>query len=236
MVDLSGQTPEEGEYSIYYLNNKDGAKIFGHNAILLVDSDGKGEFYSFMGTGSQWEAIQGKTSLGYMGYESLTKEKVDEFLSNGDIDVTMAGGNKNHDNYDRALKHDITYDEYVQIQAGLNSHITIFNAGRDLIGQDLDAYIENTKGAGYNLYEYNCDDVALEAIEIVDPSITKFYNEMLKTTPNNSYGAISLMVEEPWEKIKLGENNLFENAIGLPALYYIFYGLIAEGGTECETE
>ena len=124
----------------------------------------------------------------------------------------------------------------MQIQEGLSSHVTIFNAGRNLKGQALDAYIENTNGAGYNLYKYNCDDVALEAIGIVDSSITKFYDDMIKTYPNNSFSAISLMVDESWEKVKLGEVSLFEISISTPGLYYVFYGLIEGGKVDCETE
>ena len=78
--------------------------------------------------------------------------------------------------------------------------------------------------------------LALEAIGIVDSSITKFYDDMIKTYPNNSFSAISLMVDESWEKVKLGEFSLFEISISTPGLYYVFYGLIEGGKVDCETE
>ena len=236
LVDLNGLTPEEEKCSLYYLNNMDGAKIFGHNAILLVDSEGNGEFYSFMSSNPLKEALMGKSSVGYMGYEKLTKEEVDTFLSSGDIDVTMANGSENHDNYDRALKRDISYDEYAQIQEGLSYYVARYNDRENIEDQSLDTFIESLNGTGYNLYEHNCDDVTLEAIAMVDASIKKNYDNMIKTTPNNSFAAVLAMADESWEIIKIGNNNFYEWGISAPVACYVFYGLIVKGGTDCETE
>ena len=88
---------------------------------------------------------------------------------------------------------------------------------------------------GYNTFS-QCLNKNTESIGIVDSSITKFYDDMIKTYPNNSFSAISLMVDESWEKVKLGEVSLFEISISTPGLYYVFYGLIEGGKVDCETE
>ena len=217
LVDLDGLTPEEGEYSLYYLNNMDGAKIFGHNAILLVDSEGNGEFYSFMGTGSMEEAIQGKTSLGYMGYESLPKKKVDKFLNSGDIDVTMADDSKNHDNYDRALKKDISEEEYYQIHQSAQLYIDFYKECDSIKDEARrEAYLESHKDVTYNLYSHNCDHVAGEIISVIDSSFTVKPGYITIVTPNDSFFVKSSLLDNSWKEITIGDNDYMEKLCSVP--------------------
>lgn len=168
-VDLNGKEP--GEYAVYYLNNMDGAKVFGHNAILAENADGTSDFYSFMGTGGLWDMLKNEDSLGYMGHESLTKEETEKFLETGDIDVTMAGGDneaKNHDNYDRAIKKKIGLEEYDQIVDSAESYIKLYKEGTQG-GIILENYLNSNQDAKYNLYNHNCDTVAGEILGKIDP-------------------------------------------------------------------
>lgn len=184
-VDFSGREEEDDEYYVYYLNNMDGAKVFGHSSILVENSDSSSEFYSFMGTGGIESAIKGENSLGYMGHESLNKEETEEFLKSGDIDVKLPSGDYNHDNYDRALKKDITAEEYNKIIAEAEYYVALYNNGS--LSADIKAYLENTPDAVYNLFSHNCDTVAGKILGIVDPYFVTCQEGVGHSAPNESF-------------------------------------------------
>lgn len=53
---------DHNKYTVFYLNNMDGAKVFGHNAILVVNKDGTSDFYSYMGTGGLYYMLFAATN------------------------------------------------------------------------------------------------------------------------------------------------------------------------------
>lgn len=229
-IDLNGK--EEKDYAVYYLNNMDGAKVFGHNSILIENPDGSSEFYSYMGTGAMPEVLKpSNNSLGYMGHELLNSTETEEFLKTGDINVTMADKSKNHDNYDRALKKNITEDERNQLIQAANQYIMIFDEGSiiedDKIKKD---YLKKTDKAAYNLYTYNCDTVAGEIIALIDPEFISCQYRMLNSTPNNSFYVRKTVLGDSWKEIEIGENDWKEILISHPGLYYIDFAFTKKIG------
>ena len=218
-VDFNGK--EEDEYHVYYLNNMDGAKVFGHSSILVENIDGTSEFYTYMGTGDTMSALKGEDSLGYMGHEFLTKEETEEFLKTGDIDVKMPGDWYNSDNYDRALKRSITAEEYDQIIATAEYYVKLYTDGN--VVEDINTYLQNEPNAIYNLYSHNCDTVAGEILGVVDPYFVTCQEGLGHTTPNDSFYVRMVFLEDTWDFIGVGEMGDFELAIGTPRLTDIIH-------------
>lgn len=218
-MDFNGK--EEDEYHVYYLNNMDGAKVFGHSSILVENIDGTSEFYTYMGTGDTMSALKGEDSLGYMGHEFLTKEETEEFLKTGDIDVKMPGDWYNSDNYDRALKRSITAEEYDQIIATAEYYVKLYTDGN--VVEDINTYLQNEPNAIYNLYSHNCDTVAGEILGVVDPYFVTCQEGVGHTTPNDSFYVRMVFLEDTWDFIGVGEMGDFELAIGTPRLTDIIH-------------
>ena len=218
LVDLDGKEAEE--YYVYYLNNMDGAKVFGHSSILIEYPDGTSDFYSYMGTGGILSAITGEKSLGYMAYEHLNSEETERFFETGDINVTMHGGGINYDNYDRALRKQITEEEKDSIVQQAQYYIDLFKTHNK---GDVEFYVDNTDDPVYQLYSNNCDTVAGKIIGTIDSDFLLCQDGMIDTTPNNSYFVRKMLLDNSWEEITIGENDGWEKMISLPGLYDIGY-------------
>lgn len=196
---VEGSKKGEAKYLIYYLNNIDGAKSFGHNAILFVNRVGTGEFYSYMGGGENlWQTITQKTG-GYFWHGHMNENELYDFLRTGDINVQMGNGQINFDNYDRALMKEISPKEY-----------------RDAMLR-AEKYEKNPPA--YQLFTNNCDDVSIEIIGNLAENV-----DMIEILPNNSFYLRS-QVWEDWQFISIGKNSMNENIFEIPGGYYILRGL-----------
>lgn len=90
-VDLDGKT--ETDYTVYYLNNEDGAFGTGHTAILIKCPDGTSQFYSYTNEeGKLVEKAMGQNVEGYMENANLNIEETEAFLQTGYIEVVSHGG------------------------------------------------------------------------------------------------------------------------------------------------
>ncbi len=69
---------------IYYLNKEDGAYAFGHAAILLVNSEGNGTFYSYASQLSI-ELLVGLDVPAQMGKLYMTSDQIKSFLHTGKL-------------------------------------------------------------------------------------------------------------------------------------------------------
>lgn len=105
----------DGNAAVYYLNNMDGAKFFGHAAVLIENDDGSSEFFSFMGIDNLKLTIQGHDVASHIGHEILSTLETEEFLRTGDIWIRMPDNTLNFDNYDRALRREITEEEKMKM-------------------------------------------------------------------------------------------------------------------------
>lgn len=209
-VDLDGREAEEADYSIYYLNNMDGAKGLGHSAILLVDEDGQGDFYSYMGGGNDiWQTITQWTG-GYIAHKQLNNTEVNNLLATGDIWIEMQNKKKNFDNYDRALVNEIAESDYVKIIEKAND------------------YCNNPPN--YQMFGYNCDSFAVELISIVTPDI-----KMPELMPNNSFYMRGKEWKD-WELISIGKSSITERLLSVPGGYYWLRGIFSGGKKYEESE
>ena len=223
-VDLDGKTETEAEYTVYYLNNMDGAKIFGHNALLIENPDGSSQFYTYTGTGSITDALSGKDSLGYMGSEQLTKEETKDFLRTGNIEITMPGG-VNVDNYDRALVREITQAEREIIVDEAEAYVSLYKSVgeiREDIKLNVDEkeeavkeFMKNNPMVVYNMYSHNCDTVVRDILITVDPSLF-LLKPLPPLTPNASYNSFLVQnrFEGLWREVIIGNNSLDELLLG----------------------
>ena len=194
-VDLDGKT--ETDYAVYYLNNMDGAKVFGHNALLIENPDGSSQFYTYTGTGSITDALSGKDSLGYMGSEQLTKEETKDFLRTGNIEITMPGG-VNVDNYDRALVREITQAEREIIVDEAEAYVSLYKSVGEIrediklnVNEKEEAvkeFMKNNPMVVYNMYSHNCDTVVRDILITVEPSLF-LMKPLPPLTPNASYNS-----------------------------------------------
>lgn len=203
----------------------DGAKAFGHNAILVVNKDGTSDFFSYMGTGKLGDTVRGKESLAYMGHVEMKVDETEEFLNTGDIKVPVPGGGENPDNYDRALRKTITETEYNQIMSASENYVNLYDNANEA-NIDIEEYLENNKDAAYNFYNHNCDTVTGEILGLIDDRFVSCHDGILYTTPNNSYYVRKVLLSEEWEEINMGKNNIFEKTIGTEGLYYFLHANI----------
>ncbi len=240
MVDLDGLTPEEKEYAVYYLNNIDGAKVFGHNALMLVDNEGNGKVYSYMGiiNSDKLTDFFALTLDSAMGYAELNPEQVAKFLADGEVSLNkskigtgqvMEG---THDNYDRALTKRITEEEYW----------TLYNEIERVKRED----------ATYSIYVYNCDTVAVRTISMIDPQFNGYATGNMKVdlwnsirgpkdwmmrnfTPDASFNSIKKQAYG-WEMVFLGDTEakeiVLKDIYSFPAnMYEIFFNIVEDIGT-----
>ena len=241
MVDLDGLTPEEKEYAVYYLNNIDGAKVFGHNALMLVDNEGNGKVYSYMGVidSDKLTDFFALTLDSAMGYAELNPEQVAKFLADGEIDLTkrkIESGEMmidTHDNYDRALTKRITEEEYW----------ILYNEIERVKRED----------ATYSIYVYNCDTVVVHTISMIDPQFNGYATGNMKVdlwnsirgpkdwmmrnfTPDASFNSIKKQACG-WEMVFLGDTEakeiVLKDIYSFPANMYEMYFNILEDISTC---
>ena len=162
LVDLDGKAPELGNYYVYYLNNTDGAKVFGHNALLLINANGEGQVYSYMGvikTSDLTEFFAPELESA-VGYAKLDAQDVQKFLQTGNVTLEKSYTGSNNvygtttDNYDRALYKRITEEEY------------------NILYNEM-TRVRNEKSL-YSIYFYNCDTVVLQAVSQIDNSFNGY--------------------------------------------------------------
>lgn len=208
-VDLDGKT--ETDYTVYYLNNMDGAFKTGHTAVLVETPNGNSHFFSYTSEeGNLVKKAMGDDVEGYMEYARLSKQETETFLQNGDIGVISHGGEMLYTNYDRALKKEITQAEAELIIAMENGYVNLYkelydeNTTEDIYNSLI---MENPQLL-YNLYSNNCDTVARDMLTTVEPYL--LFSSTL--TPNGSYNSflIKNRFEGSWEEVIVGRNSLGE--------------------------
>lgn len=79
-------------------------------------------------------------------------------------------------------------------------------------------YYQNNPKAAYNLYWHNCDTVAAKILGIVDCGFEFYPNFGLDLTPNQKYCSRMKFLDNSWEEIIIGKNNLWEFCIGRGAV------------------
>ena len=200
LTDRNGKMPEEKNCEVYYLNNTDGARIFGHSALLIVASDGSSDFYSFTGTGALSSAIKGNDISARLISVELNPTETDNFLDTGDINIKIDKG-YNFDNYDRALKKQISEQE------------------REILNKEAQDYTN----AMYSLYTYNCDTVAGLIISKIDEEFLDCQKGMLNLLPNNSFYVRKELLNNEWESVEIGDVDLKEKLLSIPGAYYYLY-------------
>ena len=189
---------------VYILLNIDGAKGFGHTALLLVNKKGEGLFYSFMGSDAASKMYMMRDCSSALGELWGTQSDIEELLTTGNIAHSYSGyGNEGelkeiniNDNYDRALMKSIT-------------------------GSDIQKIIERAsdyKTKSYNLLKQNCGDFVMNAVGSVDLYIALTPRDAI---PNIRYKYAELITTGAWDKQYLGVDTKSEKAMELGYSLYL---------------
>lgn len=142
----------EKEHTVYYLLNIDGMKGLGHSALMLVDDQGSGFFYSYNGMQySLMECLVGKAGIGKMKLFELTSDEVKDFLSTGDLEVSDV---TECDNFDRLSYKYISAKEYNSIKNELDYYITIGDKYEQLYAAAFNSEGEEKQNAEKILQEF----------------------------------------------------------------------------------
>jgi len=208
-VDLDGKT--ETDYTVYYLNNMDGAFKTGHTALLVETPNGSSHFFSYTSEeGQLLKKAMGDDVKGYMENTRLSEQETEIFLQNGDIGVMSYEGKMLYTNYDRALKKEITQAEAELIIAMGNNYVNLYNRlyDKNTTEDEYNSLIMENPQLLYNLYSNNCDTVARAMLATVEPTL--YFSDAL--TPNKSYEyfLITTRFGGSWEEVIVGRNNLDE--------------------------
>ena len=152
---------EDNIEKAYLLNNSNGAYGLGHNAVMLVDKNGRGIIFSVFSSGGNILDTNAE-----LRFSALSKEKVDAFVNNHGMptwifDMVATDSAIQDEKYDKLVKFDITND--------VGSRMFEFAVNR-----------YNSPG-DYKLLSENCNDFALNCLKYGDIDIFRFYS------PNNSY-------------------------------------------------
>lgn len=147
--------------------------------------------------------IGGKDVGGHMGTKVLSSSETEEFLNTGDIIYPMKYGELNFDNYDRALRREITEEEKMEMLEFARAY-----------------------ESACNLYTLNCDIVAGKIIGLIDEEFLLCQEGIKLITPNNSYFIRSVLLKDRWERIRIGKNNLMEITLAMPRRQYMLYVMI----------
>ena len=85
-IERTAVTCKETVGRVYYLLNIDGMKGLGHSALLLQDSRGQAQLFSY--NGMQYnvlECLMGKSGIGKMMQFQLKEEDLQQFLETGNL-------------------------------------------------------------------------------------------------------------------------------------------------------
>lgn len=209
--DSSGKT---SAYRVYYLLNIDGMKGLGHSAMLLWDSSGEAQIFSY--NGMQYnltECLLGKAGIGKMKQFSLSPEELERFLNTGDLQV---GEYAECDNFDRAIYCDITKEQYETLRDGIQQYIEIGDEFERLYAGNaaqLDIFLQQENLPRYQIYTHNCDTVARELLALISDEMAS-YNEMSGVhTLGGHYKQLCNALGEQWGVQKLGVDTLAERLL-----------------------
>lgn len=224
LIKLKNKTklPEESaDAKVYYAINVDGMKGLGHSILLLEMENGEGLVISYNGMQrSLAEALLGRSGVGKMTVVPLSEDEMDAFYSTGDIRV---GLDQLDDNYDFALSHVITEEEYQTVMEQLEPYYEVEQAYAAIYGnwvladesekpeyeRQLEELANDESAPLYRIYRHNCDDVARELLAGFDSEIA-FYNEHRRhLTPSGNFKALALALDD-WEIHELGDNSVKE--------------------------
>lgn len=202
-------------YAIYYLVNADGMKGLGHSIILLTGPDDKKPdscvVYSFNGMEKNLkQALMGEAGVGCLSVSHLTKEEVDSFLTSGDI---FAGTEQLNANYDLAVYKEIECEEYREIADKVSVYIQLTDAFHKLEEKQDKEGIATLKAQNdallYRIYSHNCDTVARELLETIDPDVQEFNVSKNYYTPLANIKAFSREMDD-WSSRKIGNQSVKE--------------------------
>ena len=144
-----------------FLNNQSGANGWGHNAVMLIDANGRGVVFSFFPTVASAQTLIGIDAE--MRFAALEPEEVKNVLNgNGKIiNMVATDGAVTYECYDRTSEYTIESD-----------------AGKNMFGYAIELYNDPEK---YNIAFRNCDHIAVKIFEKGGINIDK------KIKPNNTY-------------------------------------------------
>lgn len=135
---------------VYYLNKEDGARGFGHAAILLVNSEGNGTFYSYASKLSV-DLVVGFDVDAQMGKLYMTTDQINRFLDTGRLSGIKdnEGNDYNGDGTDH-------YSGFILMPfSNKGTHIDMYSKAEE---------IYKTPGK-YNLFENNCNHTVQQILE-----------------------------------------------------------------------
>lgn len=199
---------------VYYLLNIDGMKGLGHSALLLQDSQGQAELFSY--NGMQYnlpECLLGKSGIGKMKQFQLNEEDLKLFLETGDL---QADEYEECDNFDRALYYDLTQEQYVRIMEGIAYYIRVGDTFEQLFASDkkgLETFLSQEEIPKYQIYTHNCDTVAREQLALVSKEMEKYNEDFKRWTPGGNYKEMCRVLGKDWGIMKLGKDSLWENIL-----------------------
>lgn len=201
-------------YRAYYLLNIDGMKGLGHSALLLRDSSGEAQVFSY--NGMQYnlaECLLGKAGIGKMKQFSLSPEEAAQFLKTGDLQVEEYA---ECDNFDRTIYRDITKEQYEILREGIQQYIEIGDEFERLYADDaaqLESFLQQENLPRYQIYTHNCDTVARELLALINDEIASYNETSGFHTPGGHYKQLCKTLGEQWGIQKLGEDTITERLL-----------------------
>lgn len=142
---------------VIVMNNQQGARDFGHNALLLMNSSGQGFYFSYSGANGQFDDI------GEMRFSILSEDEVNEVKDrSGEVyeSVTIYGDRrweKGKDAYDRFIWYDVpdsdAGERMFKYAADVFSNPGDYNAYFKSLGKQCDYMVSLILEAGGIEYE-----------------------------------------------------------------------------------
>lgn len=199
---------------VYYLLNIDGMKGLGHSALLLQDSEGQAQVFSYNGMQYNFrECLLGKSGIGKMKQFQLNAEELKQLLETGDL---QADKYEECDNFDRALYCDITQEQYATIMEEIRHYIEVGDTFEQLYMIDkieLESFLNQKDIPKYQIYTHNCDTVAREILALISKEVEEYNADFRKLTPGGNYKEMCKVLGNDWGVIKLGEDSVWENIL-----------------------
>lgn len=184
----SGFTKFSGsDNTVHYLLNIDGAKTFGHAAMLIVNQEGEGLFYSYMASDSLWKVIGGVKSKSVMAELYGTAEDVQNLLRTGNVNFTTDTYIVD-DNYDRTISKGVNFNDVIELLGVANSF----------------------KGKPYDTYNNNCGTFVMDALSKIDSTMR---NEERYSFPNVQYVNMINSIQETWDISSIGSDTTKESIV-----------------------
>lgn len=201
-------------FRVCYLLNIDGMKGLGHSALLLQDASGQASVFSYNGMQyNLWECLFGKAGIGKMKQFSLSEDEIKQFLETGNL---QADEYEECDNFDRAICHEITQEQYLMLSEKIRYYIDVGNEFEELYAQDkvaLEEFLAHENLPRYQIYTHNCDTVARELLALVSDDMKAYNADSAFMTPGRNYRNMCKALGNDWEILRLGKDSIPEKIL-----------------------